>query len=243
MKITEGQVLQTVTAVSGGTPSTEVVRVTKVNFEAGTITFTVTGSLVVAANDYLVPYGLYGTQITGLAAWLPAVAPTSGDNFLGVDRSVMPSRLAGVRFDGSALPLKEAIIKGHARITKIGQGKPTTCLVSHETFAKLVTALDSQVRYIDKSTGELGFQAIKLDSSVGPMEVIADLYIPNDTAYVLEMDTWKLHTLGDAPMIIDLDDQTMLRESNAMDYEIRAGYYVELGCHAIGRNGRIKLPA
>ena len=41
---------------------------------------------------------------------IPSSAPTAGDSFFSVDRSADSTRLAGIRFDGSSLPLEEALI-------------------------------------------------------------------------------------------------------------------------------------
>lgn len=242
LKFEIGQVIET---VDTSTDTVDAVShpITKVDRSAGKLT--VTGSLAGASNGHgIVNVGDYKNVVNGLAGWLPLTAPTSGDSFNGVDRSV-DERLSGVRFDGSALPIDEAIIKGHARITQVGQGRPDLCLVSFDNYANLVVALGSKVRYIDKATGELGFQAIKLESASGPVEVVADLYVPNDRAYMLEQNTWKLYSLDAAPHIFDLDGQPMLRDPNTSDaapsYSCRIGYYAELGCTAIGRNGVIKL--
>ena len=50
------------------------------------------------------------TKLSGLGAWLPSSAPGSTDSFFGVNRSSDATRLGGIRFDGSSLPLEEALI-------------------------------------------------------------------------------------------------------------------------------------
>lgn len=238
LALSVGQTIVTVAATSGSTPSAPL---TITKRDVDNLAITVTGIIAGVAGEFIVSDGDYEDKVTGLKGWLPLVAPTSGDSFLSVDRSVDTDRLAGIRFDGSALPLDEALTKGHARVTMVGQGKPDTILVSYEKYAELVVILGNKVRYVDDTDAKLGFQAIALESSCGPVKIVADLYVPNDRAYVLEMDTWTLHSLGEAPMIFNLDGNDMLREESAMDYQIRIGYYAELGCKAIGRNGVIKL--
>jgi hypothetical protein len=58
---------------------------------------------------------------------------------------------------------------------------------------------------------------------------------------MLQLDTWSLNTLGEAPMFLDLDNNRMLRESAADAYEVRLGYYGNIACNAPGYNCRIAL--
>jgi hypothetical protein len=68
-------------------------------------------------------------KVSGLAAWLPTTAPSTGDSFWGVDRSVDPVRLAGVRYDGSAQSIEEALIDGAALVAREG-GQPDMCFMN-----------------------------------------------------------------------------------------------------------------
>jgi hypothetical protein len=56
-----------------------------------------------------------GTSLcmSGLAAWIPSVTPGNTDSFWGVNRSFDPTRLAGLRSNGSADPIDVAITKQH----------------------------------------------------------------------------------------------------------------------------------
>ena len=97
-------------------------------------------------------------MLTGLGGWLHATAPTSTDSFFGVDRSADTSRLGGIRFDGSSLPLEEALIGAAARVAR-GGGKPDVCFVNYSNFADLEKALGSKVSYVDvKVNPEIGFR-------------------------------------------------------------------------------------
>jgi hypothetical protein len=92
---------------SGSAP-TDVGTVTAVNRSAGTLTVTsatniasdwpanywlvVQGDLATTSNNNFQPSGSTTTnrllKLAGLAAWLPMTAPTAGDSFFGVDRSL-----------------------------------------------------------------------------------------------------------------------------------------------------------
>ena len=77
----------------------------------------------------------------------------------------------------------------------------------------------------------------------GPVTVIPDVNCPDTLAYALQMDTWRLLSLGPVPNIFDKDGVTMLRVSNADSVEIRARAYMQLECNAPGWNGVVSLNA
>lgn len=124
------------TATDGGAASSDVLQITKVNRSTGVITCSSAASPSVtwAAGAFLVVQGDLNLKPKGLAAWLPATAPTTGDNFFGVDRSVDPTRLAGVRYDGSAQSVEEAIIDASALLAREG-GKPNVLITNFATYS------------------------------------------------------------------------------------------------------------
>lgn len=180
-------------------------------------------------------------MLTGLGGWLPSTAPTSGDSFFGVDRSADSTRLAGIRFDASSLPLEEGLIGAAARVAREG-GKPDVCFINYSNFADLEKALGSKVSYVDvKINPEIGFRGILIHGPRGPIKVVPDQNCPNGVAYMIQMDVWKLYSLGKAPKILDSDGLKFLRESTADAVEARIGYYAQLGCRAPGFNVRVGL--
>jgi len=180
-------------------------------------------------------------MLSGLGGWLPSSAPGSTDSFFGVNRSSDSTRLGGIRFDGSSLPLEEALIGAAARVAREG-GKPDVCFVNYNNFADLEKALGSKVSYVDvKVNPEIGFRGILIHGPRGPIKVVPDQNCPNGVAYMLQMDVWKLYSLGKAPKILDSDGLKFLRESTADAVEARIGYYAQLGCRAPGFNVRVAL--
>lgn len=219
--------------------------IASVNRDIGTVTFNAGGvaAMGLVAGSYLFVEGDRNLSEAGLDAWLPLVAPTAGDNFFGVDRSVDTSRLAGVRFDGSALPIEEALIGGLSRLNREG-GRGETCFINYEKFKNLENALGSKVQYMtSKAHGraDIGFEGIQIKGNKGTTNVIADPFCPTDRAYMLSMDTWKLYSLKKAIRILDLDGNKLLRESDADAVELRVGGYRQLGCNAPGWNAVINL--
>jgi len=214
---------------------------------AGTITLTVNTHADVASGDHLFQKGdaqnggSSALKVTGLEGWCPASAPGSGA-FFGVDRTADVTRLGGNRFDGSALPIEEALIGGASLVAREG-GSPTHCFVDFATFSNLEKALGSKVVYSEAKARDvdIGFSAISLRGPRGTIQIVPDQNCQPNVAWMLQMDTWSLNTLGEAPMFLDLDNNRMLRESAADAYEVRLGYYGNIACNAPGYNCRVAL--
>lgn len=181
-------------------------------------------------------------KISGLDAWLPKVAPVSGDSFMGVDRSADSTRLAGVRFDGSAMPIEEALMEAVAAVARDG-GSPDVALCDFKTYVSLEKSLGSRVRYnsISAPDVDVGFAGIQLVGPSGTVNVIPDLNCVPDTVFLLQMDTWQLASLNECPQFLDADDNRILRDAGADAYECRLGYYAQLVCFAPGYNCRLSL--
>ena len=223
---------------SSGTLSTAVT-VDGVNRDTGVITLSASASLT--ADHFIYQEGDYDAKVKGLNAWVPESAPGSTDSFFGVNRSSDATRLGGIRFDGSSLPIEEALIGGASRVAREG-GKPDVCFMNYSNFADLEKALGSKVSYVDvKASPEIGFRGILIHGPRGPIKIIPDQNCPNGVAYLLQMDVWKLYSLGKAPKILDSDGLKFLRDSAADSVEVRVGYYAQLGCRGPGYNVRIAL--
>jgi hypothetical protein len=114
--------------------------------------------------------------------------------------------------------------------------------MSYSKFAELEKALGSKVQYVNvQASAEIGFRGMLINGPRGVIKVVPDQNCPNNKAYMLQMDTWKLYSLGKAPKIIDSDGLKMLRESSADAVEVRVGYYAQLGCKAPGYNAAVTL--
>jgi hypothetical protein len=194
----------------------------------------------IAADDYIFVEGDRGLGMAGLEAWVPAAAP-SATLFFGVDRSADTQRLGGVRYDGSADPIEEALIEGASRAAREG-AKIDHCFISYAKYASLEKALGSKVQYVDlKMNAEVGFRGILINGPRGPVKVIPDQNCADDVAFMLQMDTWKLYSLGKAVRVIDTDGLQMLRQASADGVEVRYGFYGNIGCRGPGFNVRVKL--
>lgn len=223
--------------------SGDTVGVVSVNRNAGSMVVdenlnTVSG---LTSGDYINIEGDLEAKLTGLAGWLPT--SVSATAFFGVDRTVDSVRLGGVYYDGSALPIEEALIEGATRAAREG-GAPTHCFLNYSNWANLEKALGSKVQYVDVQAGtnaQIGFRGIQIAGPRGMIKVIADQNCPSTDAFMLQLDMWKLYSLGEAVRVIDQDGLKMLRESSSDGVEIRCASYSQLGSRAPGFSARIKL--
>lgn len=183
-------------------------------------------------------------KISGLQAWLPSAAPSPGESFWGVDRSA-DSRMYGViPQNTSTETIEEALIDAASAVAREG-GMPDMCFMNFTSYAALEKSLGSKVQYVSvkHDMADVAFAGITVNAPYGPITVIPDRNCPAQTAFLLQMDTWKLRSLGKAPHILTygLEGLEGLRVGNADALEIRIGMYGNLVCNAPGWNCRVAL--
>lgn len=184
--------------------------------------------------------------LSGLAAWIPSASPASNDLFWGVNRSADPTRLAGLRYDASALTIEEGLTNALAFLNREG-GKPDLAVMDFASYATLVNSLGAKVQYVQVKHDEVevAFEGITFQSAYGRVTVLADRSCPPQTCYLLTMSTWKLRSLGKVPHILTYGMEGLegLRVGNADALEVRIGYYGNLICSAPGFNCVVALSA
>lgn len=226
--------------------------ITGLDRSAGTLSFaanvtdSTNGVPTAAPLDYIFLEGDVSTtrnKLAGLAGWLPTTAPTAGDDFFGVDRSVDTDRLAGIRFDASTgIPLYEAINTAAGLVNRAG-GKPDTLYLSFSRFSELINALETKVRYdkVEEKKGVVGFNGIEFLTSTGLVSCFPDINAPDNVAYLLQQDTWELPVLGSAEKHLQEDTLSMRYAYNADKLEVRYRATVSMACNAPGFNCVLKL--
>lgn len=236
-------------STDGGSPRPALGYVISRNVTAGTITVSGTslgGAASTptgwAANDFMLVQGDNNAKLSGFAAWLPTTAPTSTDNFFGVNRSV-DSRLYGLAYNGAQQPIEEALIDA-ALLVRREKGRPRHFLTSYGSEAALLKALGTRREFCDWSTkdAEVSFRGVVIQGPQGPIEVFSDRNCQAATGYLLQMNTWTLYSLNPVPHIFTYGDKLeMLRLANADASEVRVGSYAQLGCRAPGWNSAVTL--
>lgn len=237
-----GMVLVGDTVDGGGTVHSGSEAITDVDRDAGTITAADwTDISGVAADDYLFQSGDYDLGFHGLGAWDPSSAPSS-TAFFGVDRTGDVVRLGGIRVpsaDVSGMGVDEKLQFGLERLYSEG-ARPSDCFLNPVNYRDLIIHLENRAVF-NSDTARVGFRQLMLFGPGGAVNVHADPFCPKDTAWILQMDTWKFYTTSNGlPKILDLDAGA-LRESTSDAYEVRIGVYGNLACSAPGWNCRVDL--
>jgi hypothetical protein len=240
-----------INATDGGlTPVAAVGYVVAVNRSLGTLTVSTAmgaagatpATWVGNTGYYLLVQGDNNLKIKGLEAWLPASAPSSAA-FFGVDRSIDTWRLGGGRYDASSQSIEEGLIDASSMLAREG-GMPDYCITNFASYSALEKSLGAKVQYVDVKNGEIGFRGIMINGANSSIKVFPDRNCPSKVAYLLQMDTWCLESLGDAPQILRYGDGLeMLRVANADAGEVRVGYYAQLRTNAPGWNAHVTLGA
>lgn len=172
-------------------------------------------------------------KVAGLGAWLPITAPGASDSFWGVNRSADVTRLGGVRYTGTSLPIEEALVNCASLVAREG-GQPDMCFMNFASYAALENALGAKVQYVDvkHEEADIAFAGIRIHAPYGPITIIPDRNCPSQTAYLLSMENWKLRSLNKCPHILTygLEGLEGLRVGTADALEVRIGYYANLTC-------------
>jgi hypothetical protein len=109
-------------------------------------------------------------------------------------------------------------------------------LLVYKRFDADGVALGTATRTLDRTFAGEG---IKLHGPNSIIEVYADRHCQPNTGWLLQMDTWTLHSTGGVPMLLEEDGQSILREATDDAYEGRWGAYYQMYCNAPGYNVRI----
>lgn len=259
-----GQVLES-RATAGGTISTgsNLGYVMAISISAGTLTVSTSAANATALTagtptnwsqsfPYLnvqgdVSTGTAGGKVSGLPAWV--CNPTtiaSNDSFFTVNRSTDKTRLGGCYYDGSNQSIEEAIVDACSLVNTVG-GEPDVFILSNKGYAALQKAMGSRAvteMWVDEEDATIAFAGIVVNSPWGRIRCFPDRWCPGFVGWLLQLDTWTLISLGQAPEIFDYEDDTQfLRIYNADAAEIRIGYYAQLVCSAPGWNCQVKLVA
>jgi hypothetical protein len=233
VKYEKNQVLRVSTADgTSGALKPGSVSIKSVDRDAGTITVNQTtwddaaGIPTIAADDYIFTDGDFGLGIKGFEAWIPGTAPTGGDLFFGLDRSVDAVRLAGSRLDLRTLGPEEQVQK-MCQVSIRNGGKLSHIFENDLDFLALILALGTR-RIITNTEvdGVVGFEGVKVATGAGTVEVYQDYNQTQGLAHGVDLDKWELKGPGQFPFIESRDGNKILREDAADSFEGRIiGYY------------------
>jgi len=244
-----GMTIQLVDPSATSSARTGKLKIAAISRDAGTLTCNVavtTGIPTAANDDLIVPEGDLNRSITGLAGWIPSTDAGVSSSLFGVNCQVDTQRLGGTRFDAAGMNILEAINDAAARVAENG-GAPDHLFINFDKWRELANYLGSQKIYTQGTAfapagqpkADIGFEGFKIHGPNRVINVYADRHCQPGTGWLLQMDTWTLHSAGGIPMLLDEDGQTILREATDDAYEGRWGSYSQLYTNAPGYNCRI----
>lgn len=161
--------------------------------------------------------------ITGLGAWLDGAATTL---FSG-DRSVDPVALSGTLFDGTSVPMAEAVLQLACQVSMEAEGDRVIYCHPRDKV-QVVKLLESRARFFRPQQGAeatVGFDAIHFETDAGPMALKGDVNMPRQTAFLVVPNLVELNSVGKAPKILQKDGRTVRARDAYDSYEMRIGTY------------------
>lgn len=245
-----GQVIKT-SATDGTTGTVRAGSVTLVAVDLFTGVLTASGNwdsgITSPVNtDYVFPDGDFGLAFQGIPAWIvpgSLRAATLGTAFNGVTRSADPVRLAGVPYQGLGGPKKESMIQLGMMLHRL-KSKPSHFFVNDLDFADISKDLTTNTRIVTETAyknPQIGFSAIEFVAPFGTIKIMTDPFLSQGTAYMLDMSTWLMPSMGQIPKVDFLDKMSWLRTAGADSYEFRTLFRACTYCSNPAKNGVLEF--
>ena len=190
-------------------------------------------------------------KMAGFGAWIPATTPGSSDSFFNVNRSVLPSTLAGYRFNGSGESIQDALIDAvnqlNAQATPAGS--PDFIFINPVSYQALVKQLTSQGVYqmVKAKINEdvsISFKSLVLPTGTGEINILQDRNAPPQGAFIITSKTWKLRSLGKLTQFLTWPgayDQIGIPVPGQDAVQCQLVSYNNLTCNAPAANAYVSL--
>ena len=193
-----------------------------INYTARTFTTTAAANAAVAVGDHIVREGdcLEATEgdpstatvknvMVGIPGWIPTADP-SATTFFNVNRAPYPQVLAGWR--GSYLGSIEESAKGLDAVMRPFGRNSKALWLSAKNFNRLEFELGARaIRQDDGGKATFGRPALSMTTASGTLPVKMAPYVPDTHAWLLNMESFSLHSLGPVPHPIKDDGMTAYR--------------------------------
>lgn len=216
--------------------------VTSVDEDAGTITLASAAAISSFTDgDYLFRIGDPGTCMEGLMSHFPLTAPSPGESFRGIDRTVHTRLLAGVRINDTATSIEENAGLTAVKIAQSGQ-KAKTLMLNPINFWQVARRLNAKVTYDGGGMkASYGFEGFDIYTPAGTLRAVSDPDCPTTLGFVLNSETLYLKHLKGLPHIISDDGRPNLRQTSADGVEARSRCWVNEFCTKPGANGTFAI--
>jgi hypothetical protein len=205
----------------GSSPLVGSTAITHVDHDNGTITVTSAAAIgSFANNDYLFAAPEIGNNLEGFEACTPLVTPTS-TLFRNVNRSVMPSLLAGSRVADTSTMVEENAGRVAVKIRQNG-GSADTLSLNPQRYWEMCRRIGAKIMY-EGGGGEAayGFEGVRITSPAGILKVVSDPDCPVSRGRVFNNASHKIKTLGEFVHIGNEDGNYELRLATEDSLESR----------------------
>mgnify|MGYP001290537839 CR=1 FL=1 len=190
--------------------------------------------------DWLIRAGDFNAVAFGISTWVPDVAPTTTD-VTGVDRSVYPTRLAGIRYTATETLVSESVINAAAVGSSLGtMDKADIAILNPLDFAALENQTTAKVViYLPiPSDPNIIVNKVMLSTPVGSLGCISAPMQARGRIHLLDTSSWERWSLGEMPALFENQGNrsVFFPQPNADAYEIRLGGYFNNVCTDPGAN-------
>jgi hypothetical protein len=220
----EGMTIGADDTATGLSPRTGTAVITGINLADGKITVDdAAGITSFTDNDYLFREGDPGTCMDGLAVCTPLTAPTSGDSFRGIDRSVYVERLAGSRVSDDGSSLEERMGLGAVKVSQLGKVHSVRDgWLNPIRFWEIVKRQNAKVQFTTGGgTAKYGFQFIEIITPAGVMTLYSDPDCPTNRGYGSNPEHEYIHHLKGLPHVAMQGKEPHIIQYNAAGLEAR----------------------
>ncbi len=247
---TSGSILvgEVTVASVGGTPTAPTVTIVESSWD--TIVGLTTTSKLFRAGVVGTGAGGEGV-IDGFDSWCPSHSG-SPSTFKSVTRTNAPEQLAGSCLTATNRSAKARILEAAQIQADTGQADGRLVyLMSTRNWTDLHTEMSSANALVQQKApaapvGKLKigveYDAIMITGPAGPIEVVADPWMPDAVERLLDMDTWTLASCGD---LINWDDgatpENPMLEDSSDAREVRAVGDMQLICTNPWANVRVAV--
>jgi hypothetical protein len=172
--------------------------------------------------------GFYAVSCSGKQGWNPITAPTPGENFQGVDRSVAPSFLSGWRTVSPGVGSMESTCIDAMTLGAQAETGTSDAFLNLFDWSRIVKEVG--VKYVrDASDGKqgMGAKGLEVYGPRGSSTLVGLNLVPQGNAWMGEASADSQVSEGECPDVLDEDGAGMLRKVQNDDaYQGDLGGYV-----------------
>lgn len=158
-----------------------------------------------------------GVVCMGLLGYSPASTVSLTTSFYGVTRSSDPRRLRGQFVDNTtSAPVDEQLQQGIVQLMALG-GMPNAIFMNPADVLNLQKVAGAKIMRTQGGTATIGFKSVLFATASGDITVYSDPACPAGFAFVIEMEGFKLVSMGEPIGIRKQGDSTVTRTSTSAD--------------------------